>query len=98
MVGGTARAAPLSRINVAEILRRRVDIEKRTIGIAAAIVTPHGDRITCHGRKNLGSDGKISGATLFEIGSITKVFTALLLTNLALDGVLAIDDPVTKHL
>src|SRR5262245_23896493 len=65
IAGGAARAAPLSKIDVGEVLRRRVDAEKRTVGIAAAIVTPDGDRIVCYGRQKLVSDGKISAETLF---------------------------------
>ncbi|NVD43523.1 serine hydrolase domain-containing protein [Qipengyuania atrilutea] len=36
--------------------------------------------------------------TLFEIGSMTKVFTGLLLADMAADGVVSLDDPVSKHL
>ena len=36
--------------------------------------------------------------TIFEIGSITKVFTATLLADLAREGLVALDDPVQKHL
>jgi len=35
---------------------------------------------------------------VFEIGSITKTFTATLLASLARDGVVGLDDPVAKHL
>jgi serine-type D-Ala-D-Ala carboxypeptidase/endopeptidase len=34
----------------------------------------------------------------FEIGSITKVFTATLLADMASDGLVALDDPVSLHL
>jgi serine-type D-Ala-D-Ala carboxypeptidase/endopeptidase len=36
--------------------------------------------------------------SVFEIGSITKVFTATLLAEMARDGLLGIDDPVSLHL
>lgn len=98
LFGAGARAATPSKIDVAQILRQRVDIEKRTVGIAAAVVTYHGIRIICYGRERLDSDRKVSGETLFEIASITKIYTALLLAELARDGVLAIDDPAAKHL
>ena len=98
LVGVAARAATPSKIEVAEILRRRVDVEKGTVGIAAAVVTHDGHRTVCHGRERLGSDQRVSGETLFEIGSITKIYTALLLAGLARNGVLAIDDPAAKHL
>src|SRR5262249_19200469 len=36
--------------------------------------------------------------TLFEIGSITKVFTSLVLATMVLDGTVALEDPVAKYL
>ena len=36
--------------------------------------------------------------TIFEIGSITKVFTATLLADMARERLVALDDPVQKHL
>jgi CubicO group peptidase (beta-lactamase class C family) len=36
--------------------------------------------------------------TLYEIGSITKVFTALLLADMVVRGEVKLDDPVQKHL
>ena len=43
------------------------------------------------------STGGDAGA-LFEIGSITKVFTALLLADMAAKGEVRLDDPVAKYL
>lgn len=36
--------------------------------------------------------------SLFEIGSITKAFTGVLLADMALRGELALDDPLSRHL
>lgn len=36
--------------------------------------------------------------SVFEIGSVTKTFTSLLLADLARDGVVALDDPVSRYL
>jgi serine-type D-Ala-D-Ala carboxypeptidase/endopeptidase len=38
------------------------------------------------------------GATLFEIGSITKAFTGVLLADMHLRGEVALDDPLSRHL
>ena len=40
----------------------------------------------------------MNGDTIFEIGSITKVFTVLLLVEMVENGELAFDDPVAKYL
>jgi D-alanyl-D-alanine-carboxypeptidase/D-alanyl-D-alanine-endopeptidase len=39
-----------------------------------------------------------SPTTIFEIGSVTKVFTALLLADMAAEGLVALDDPVQQYL
>ena len=45
------------------------------------------------------SEGEgISGSTLFEIGSITKAFTGVLLADMVVRGEVALDDPVAKYL
>jgi serine-type D-Ala-D-Ala carboxypeptidase/endopeptidase len=49
-----------------------------------------------HGRS--GSDRPLDADTVFEIGSITKVFTALLFADMVLRGEVAADDPAAKFL
>ena len=56
-----------------------------------------GDRSLPYGRAR--ADGpEITAETIFEIGSVTKVFTALLLADMAERGEVALDDPVRKYL
>ncbi len=81
-----------------EILRRRVEVAKRAVGMAACVVTPGGRRFVACGHQSLGDARLVDSATLFEIGSITKVFTALLLADMARRGELGLDDPVAHHL
>ena len=42
--------------------------------------------------------GEANAETRFEIGSITKVFTSLLLADMVLAGEVSLDDPVTDYL
>lgn len=54
-------------------------------------------------RASAGSSGRaerpaLDGATLFEIGSITKGFTGILAADMARRGEIALDDPIDKHL
>ena len=50
------------------------------------------------GTVNRETGGEIGSKTLFQIGSINKSFTSILLLQLQENGRLNIDDPVTKHL
>src|SRR5262245_27179000 len=83
---------------IRDILRQRIDVEKRSVGMAVAVVTPGRKRFVSWGRERLGNDPRVTPATVFEIGSVTKVFTALLLANLARRGEVKLDDPVARHL
>jgi D-alanyl-D-alanine-carboxypeptidase/D-alanyl-D-alanine-endopeptidase len=83
---------------IRDLLRRRVEVDKRTVGIAVCVVTPDRKRFVAWGRERLGNDRPITSDTVFEIGSITKVFTALLLANMARRGEVGLDDPVARHL
>jgi serine-type D-Ala-D-Ala carboxypeptidase/endopeptidase len=83
---------------IRDILRRRVDLERRSVGMAVCVVTPERTRFVAWGRERLSDDQGIRAETVFEIGSITKVFTALLLAAMAKRGEVEIDDPVERHL
>lgn len=80
------------------ILRRRVEVEKRSVGMAVCVVTPGRKRFVTWGRERLGDSRPVSAETVFEIASITKVFTALLLADMAHRGEVGLDDPVARHL
>ncbi|MGE5837078.1 MAG: serine hydrolase [Acidobacteriota bacterium] len=61
-------------------------------GIVIGILGPEGERIVA------GAGAGFDATTLFEIGSITKVFTALLLADMANKGEASLDDPAAKYL
>lgn len=49
--------------------------------------------------RTVAGDGTgVDADTFFEIGSMTKVFTSLLLADMVLDGTVSLDDPVEKYL
>lgn len=84
--------------DVKQILVHAVDAEKRTVGIVVGVIGPQGSNVVSYGRL----DQKVPGApgpdTVYEIGSITKVFTSLLLADMVRRGEVALDDPVAKYL
>jgi D-alanyl-D-alanine-carboxypeptidase/D-alanyl-D-alanine-endopeptidase len=82
--------------DLAAILRERVDVARDTMGIVAATIDGGRHSVTAYGRS--GSDRPLDADTVFEIGSITKVFTALLFADMVLRGEVAADDPAAKFL
>jgi D-alanyl-D-alanine-carboxypeptidase/D-alanyl-D-alanine-endopeptidase len=79
-------------------LQQRVEVEKKSAGIVVGIVDEHGTRIAGCGKLDNGTDQEVNGDTLFEIGSITKTFTALLLQEMIARGEMKLNDPVARYL
>jgi CubicO group peptidase (beta-lactamase class C family) len=79
-------------------LQQRVEVEKRDVGMVVGIVDEHGSSIVSYGKLDNGTDQEVNGDTLFEIGSITKTFTALLLQDMIEREEMKLDDPVAKYL
>ena len=73
-------------------------IETRLPGLSMALLHK-GEVITRNfGFKDLGNRTPPSSDTLFGLGSITKVFTAVAIMQLHDKGLLKLDDPVNKYL
>ena len=79
-------------------LQQRVEVEKRDVGIVVGIVDEHGSRVVSCGKMDNGTDEEVNGDTLFDIASITKPFTGLLLQDMIERGEMKLDDPVAKYL
>jgi serine-type D-Ala-D-Ala carboxypeptidase/endopeptidase len=90
-------AAP-SNAEIRRILAERIDVQKQGVGIVVGVIDPHGRRIVAYGAPEKGDKRPLDGDTLFEIGSITKVFTALLAADMAQRGEVRLDDPIQKYL
>jgi D-alanyl-D-alanine-carboxypeptidase/D-alanyl-D-alanine-endopeptidase len=50
------------------------------------------------GALDKGDSRPLNGDTIFEIGSLTKVFTSLLLADMAARNEVALSDPIAKYL
>ena len=68
------------------------------VGVVVCVVDEHGSCCASEGRRSLSKDDKVDEKSVFEIGSITKAFTGVLLADMALRGEVALDDPVQKYL
>jgi D-alanyl-D-alanine-carboxypeptidase/D-alanyl-D-alanine-endopeptidase len=92
-----ASHAVVSDADVREILRDRIEVSKRGIGIVVGIVDEQGARVVAYGHARRGSDELVDGNSVFEIGSITKVFTALLLADMVVKREVQLHDPIAKY-
>lgn len=72
--------------------------KKKAFGIVVGIITPDGKReFFCYGTTKAGGP-EPTPDTLFEIGSVSKPITALLLALMVEEGAVKLDDPVQKYL
>ena len=78
-------------------IRFRVD-SGYNVGIVVGLVDAGGATYYSYGATAAGSGVVPTEDTVFEIGSITKAFTALMLVELASRGELSLDDTISRHL
>src|SRR5438067_6153489 len=62
------------------------------------VIDPNGRRVVAYGKLANGDPRTLDGDTIFEIGSITKVFTSLVLADMVNRKEVALDDPAAKYL
>ena len=80
------------------ILQNFIERDHWGVGMVVGIVDEQGTRVISYGKLDNGDSPEVNGDTLFEIGSITKTFTALLLQDMVARGEMKLDDPVDKFL
>jgi CubicO group peptidase (beta-lactamase class C family) len=80
------------------ILVNRTDEAHKAVGIVVGLITPAGQQVVAQGKTAPGGTVSPDADTVYEIGSITKVFTSLLLADMVERGEVKLDDPVAKFL
>jgi CubicO group peptidase (beta-lactamase class C family) len=93
-----AQTVNLSNEAIRDMLHRRIDVDKRATGMAVGIVERGRRRVIVYGKQDSGDARPVAANTLFEIGSVTKVFTALLLAGMVHRKELQFDNPVEDYL
>lgn len=83
---------------IRDILEQRVGDDRDRIGIVVGVIEPEGRRIVAYGSTGGAEPRPIGAETVFEIGSVTKVFTSLLLADMVERGEVALDDPISDYL
>ena len=83
---------------VREILAKRIGVHRLSRGMLVGITDDQGHRFSSYGSTNASGARPVDGETLFEIGSITKLFTALVLADMVSKREVAIDQNVQDFL
>jgi len=83
-----------SDAEILEILERRVDDERQGVGLVVGIIDEAGPRLVSYGTLSVDDPTTVDGSTVFEVGSVTKVFTTLLLADAVIRGEVTLDQPV----
>ncbi|MCX7359733.1 MAG: serine hydrolase [Alphaproteobacteria bacterium] len=98
---GQARAQEAvagSRQDIAELLAGRIDAQHRGTGGLVSVVQARDAWTVRHGTVSRESASGVSLDTPFQIASLTKIFTALLLSDAAMRGEVALDDSLAAYL
>lgn len=88
----------LTDSDIKTILRERIEVAKKAVGIVVGIVDEHGTRVVSCGRFERDGGREVDANTVFEIGSATKAFTCVLLQDMVERRKMKLDDPVAKYL
>jgi D-alanyl-D-alanine-carboxypeptidase/D-alanyl-D-alanine-endopeptidase len=80
---------------VAELLVRHA---RRHVGVVVGVLRGGQTWVMGSGTAGPGGPSPPAANTIFEIGSVTKVFTATLLAATVQEGLVALDDPVQRYL
>lgn len=84
-------------LTIDEIIKKHIKKYKFP-GISVGLIDEHGSQFFNHGEIKKESGITPTSNTLYEIGSMTKTFTATLAVQLQNEGLLSLDDPITKFL
>jgi D-alanyl-D-alanine-carboxypeptidase/D-alanyl-D-alanine-endopeptidase len=88
----------LSEDAIRRLLVDRLDERRLSVGMGVGVTEANSHRFVAYGCRDTCGGSPVNEKTLFEIGSITKLFTALLLSDMAVRGEVRLDEPVAELL
>lgn len=83
---------------ISEIIEHKLAIEKQGVGVAVVIIENNKISYLNLGLAKKDPKQLIDSTTLFEIGSISKTFTAMALASMVNEGKVKLTDPVQQYL
>jgi D-alanyl-D-alanine-carboxypeptidase/D-alanyl-D-alanine-endopeptidase len=78
--------------DIRKALIDRVDRDRQGVGLVVGIVDEKGARVVAYGKGAASDPRPVGGDTVFELGSVTKVFTAMALADMVRTGDVRLDD------
>ena len=83
---------------VVDSLARAFRAQHPTPALVIGVIDSAGKRILPYGVMSADDSTPVTGDTRFEVGSVTKVFTSLLLATMVKSGEARLDDPIARYL
>jgi len=96
--GSVQGVEPLTESQIRTLLAEFVDEDRQSVGVVAGATSADGRVVVGYGHLSADDPTQPDGDTVFEIGSITKVFTATVLADLVAQEELGLDTPVQSVL
>ncbi|MDW3631753.1 MAG: serine hydrolase domain-containing protein [Nitrososphaeraceae archaeon] len=81
-----------------ETIQSLVNNNKTNAAIVVGFVDPNGTQFYGYGNMSNANPITVDKDTIFAIGSITKVFTTILLADMVNSGLVNLDDPIEQYL
>ena len=98
LLTGAVAFAQMTADELTSTLDNRVNEARKAVGMVAATIDPTATHFFSRGHVSPGQTKGPDANTLFEIGSITKVFTSLVLADMIEHKEVQGSDPVQKFL
>ena len=73
-------------------------VNKSKAAIVVGFIDTNGTKLYNFGNISKENDIPVNGSTIFNIDSITKTFTTLVLADMAKQGIVNLNDPIEKYL
>jgi len=73
-------------------------VNKSKAALVVGFLDPNGTTIYSFGNISKENNIPVNESTIFDIGSITKTFTTLVLADMATQGIVNLNDPIEKYL
>ena len=91
----TSQSATAKELSI--LLLNKVKRYLPDASIVVGIISPNGTQVYGYGNISKANSTKVNGNTIFDIASITKVFTTTLLADMVKQGLVNLEDDVTYN-